>query len=69
MIKIQSNRYMREKLHNCNVLKLIGKLVRDWNYHNKVCFLWIHQLLCSLHFYSKLLIRIIARDSLRLMSL
>lgn len=32
---------IREKLHNCNVLKLIGKLVRDWNYHNKVClFLW-----------------------------
>ena len=29
---------MREKLHNCNVLKLIGKWVRDWNYHNKVCF-------------------------------
>lgn len=34
---------IREKLHNCNVLKLIGKLVRDWNYHNKVClFLWRH---------------------------
>lgn len=37
---------MRETLHNCNVLKLIGKLLRDWNYPNTVC-LWRHQLLRS----------------------